>query len=159
LSANRVIAGMADTLRYLVGDGIELTVECAPDTGLIWANAGQIEQILLNLVANARDAIPETGRIAVQTANVDVDQAYGNPSVSGRFVMVAVSDTGSGIDDQTLPHIFEPFFTTKENGHGTGLGLSTVYSIVHHSGGHIAVESEPRQGTSFRVYLPRITEE
>ena len=156
LNVNEVIAKAEDILRRLAGRDIELVTEYGPDLGLVRADPGQIEQVLLNLVTNARDAIVDTGRITIRTANVesDLDDEKGNEPAP--YVIIAVSDTGVGIDEETQAHIFEPFFTTKENGAGTGLGLSTVYGIVRQSGGHIEVESKPGQGTTFIIHLPRI---
>ncbi len=148
LNVNELIAGTEDILRRLAGREIELITCYDPNLGLVRADPGQIEQVLLNLVANARDAIAGAGTISIRTENVDAGH-----------VLISVSDTGAGIDAETLPRIFEPFFTTKEAGSGTGLGLSTVYSIVRQSGGRVEVESELDQGTMFKVYLPRVTEE
>jgi signal transduction histidine kinase len=156
LNVNEVIARAEDILRRLAGRDIEFVTEYDPSLGLVRADPGQIEQVLLNLVANARDAIASTGRITIRTANVESNRTNEKEGKPVHDVMIAVSDTGDGIDEDTQAHIFEPFFTTKENGAGTGLGLSTVYGIVRQSGGSIEVKSEPGQGTTFTIYLPRI---
>ena len=148
-------------LQRLLGDNIHLETQAAPDTGSVKADPSQIEQVILNLVINARDAMPDGGTITIETGNVELDGAYVLEHLgarAGRYVMLAVSDTGTGIDQQALAHIFEPFFTTKELGKGTGLGLSMVYGIVKQSGGSIWVYSEKNRGTTFKVYLPRADE-
>ncbi len=155
LCVNEVVARMEGILRRLVGNDVDLIIQTEPHLGLVRAAPGQIEQVLLNLVSNARDAISGAGTIAIQTANPGSQHVDGHPSIAESSVMVAVSDTGAGIDPEILPHIFEPFYTTKEDDSGTGLGLSIVYSIVQQSGGHIDVESTAGQGTTFKIYLPR----
>src|SRR5277367_1108379 len=162
VSMQSILGDMEKILRRLIGEDIQLETSSAPDVGLIKADRSQIEQVILNLAVNARDAMPQGGRLTIETANVDLDASYSrSPAVlaPGKYVMLAVTDNGSGMDAETQTHIFEPFFTTKEKGKGTGLGLATVYGIVKQSGGYVWVYSELGQGTTFKIYLPRIEDE
>ena len=155
---NLMVVGIQQMLRRLIGETINLITITPPDVGPVRADPGQLEQVIINLAVNARDAMPDGGRLTIATSNVKVDEgtAQQRGVAPGPYVMLDVSDTGVGMDRETQAHLFEPFFTTKDHGKGTGLGLSTVYGIVNQSGGHISVHSEPGKGTAFRVYLPRI---
>ncbi len=159
LNLNLAVTNMEKMLRRIVSEDIELTTALQPELGLVKADPGQIEQVILNLAINARDAMPHGGKLTLETANIYLDQSYAQEHLNvipGPYIMLAVSDTGLGIEADTLPHIFEPFFTTKANEQGTGLGLATVYGIVTQSNGHIGCYSELQKGTTFRVYLPQI---
>ena len=162
VDVNAIVADMERLLRPLIGEDVELQTRLARDLGRTRADAGQVEQVIMNLVVNSRDAMPNGGRITIQTANITLDKdevrrehSYIHP---GSYVMLSVSDNGHGMDKETQARIFEPFFTTKEKGKGTGLGLSTVYGIIKQSGGYVLVQSEVGQGTTFRIYLPRVEE-
>lgn len=156
---NSIVSDMERLLRPLIGETIELVTRLQPGLGRTRADSGQIEQVIMNLVVNAKDAMPEGGRITIQTANAELDESYRREHtyiLPGAYVMLSVSDNGCGMDKETQSRIFEPFFTTKEKGKGTGLGLSTVYGIVKQSGGYIFAESSVGRGTTFRIYLPKV---
>jgi PAS domain S-box-containing protein len=158
IDLNSLIENMRKMLVRLIGEDIEIITALRPGIGKINADPGQIEQVVMNLVVNARDAMSDGGRIVIETTDVDLDEAYASARVgvkAGPYVMLAISDTGCGIDAETQKHIFEPYFTTKELGKGTGLGLSTVYGIVKQSEGNIWIQSEVGKGTTFNIYLPR----
>lgn len=159
ISLNTVIGGLKAMLQPLLHEGIELRITLAPALGNVLADAGQIEQVLMNLAVNSRDAMPTGGRLTIETGNVSLGEEYGDKRgvlPPGRYVTLVVTDTGEGMDEATKSRMFEPFFTTKKVGRGTGLGLATVYGIIRQTGGQIWAYSEPGQGTSFKIFLPRV---
>jgi PAS domain S-box-containing protein len=161
LDLNTVVADTTRMLQRLIGEDVELVTIAGPALGRVKADRGQIEQVIMNLAVNGRDAMPQGGKLMISTANAVMDEVYVRQhpgAVAGPYVLLTVSDTGCGMDQQTQAHIFEPFFTTKGPGKGTGLGLATVYGVVKQSGGYVSVYSEVGRGTSFKIYLPRTDE-
>jgi two-component system cell cycle sensor histidine kinase/response regulator CckA len=162
LDLNVVVLDLEKMLRRLIGEDIELVTTQDPMLGKVKADQGQIEQVILNLVVNARDAMPQGGKLVIATANTEMDETfvrrYPYPVQTGPYIILTVADSGVGMDAATKARVFEPFFTTKEKGKGTGLGLSTVYGVVKQSGGYIDCDSEPGEGTTFRIYLRRVSE-
>jgi len=158
LDLNAVVSEVEKLLRRLIGEDVELVTRLDPGLGSVKADPGQLEQVLMNLAVNARDAMPKGGTLTVETANTILDTGFAraNPGArSGEYAVLTVADTGIGMSDEDRSHAFEPFFTTKERGKGTGLGLATAYGIVKQSDGYITVESEPGRGATFRIYFPR----
>jgi two-component system cell cycle sensor histidine kinase/response regulator CckA len=161
IDVNAIVTGMERLLRPLIGENIELTTTLDPALGCTRADAGQLEQVIMNLVVNAKDAMPSGGKISIRTEAVALDESYRPENTyikNGPYVMISVCDNGQGMDRETQARIFEPFFTTKEKGKGTGLGLSTVYGIIKQSGGYVFVQSELNRGTIFTIYFPRVDE-
>ncbi|MBA3694488.1 MAG: response regulator [Acidobacteria bacterium] len=161
LDLNEVIVDTSKMLERMIGEDIQLVLALEAETELVNVDPGQLSQIIMNMVVNARDAMPQGGKLTIETANIFLEPDEARQKVGilpGPYVMLAVCDTGHGINDQILQHIFEPFFTTKEIGRGTGLGLATVYGIVKQSGGNIEVDSKVGVGTTFKIYLPQVTE-
>lgn len=161
LDLNKVVEGISEMLRRVIGEHIEIATRLSPELGNVISDQAGVEQAITNLVVNARDAMPQGGKITIETSNVDLDEEYCSQHAGvapGPHVMLAVTDTGKGMSKETLSHLFEPFFTIKPQGKGTGLGLTTVYGAVKQSRGHVAVYSEPDHGSTFKLFFPRTDE-
>jgi CheY-like chemotaxis protein len=161
VNLNDLVENTEGTLARLIGEDIDLSFYPGDDLWIVRFDPSQVDQILINLAVNARDAMPDGGKLTIETSNIRLNEAYCRDHagfIPGDYVQVMVSDNGVGMDRETISHVFEPFFTTKEVDKGTGLGLSTIYGIVNQHGGFINVYSEPGQGTTFRIYIPRVTE-
>jgi CheY-like chemotaxis protein len=161
IDVNAIVTNMERLLRPLIGEDVELTTSLEPAVGCTRADAGQLEQVIMNLVVNAKDAMPNGGKLCIRTSSTTLDDAHSSENTfikPGSYVMISIADSGEGMDRETQARIFEPFFTTKEKGKGTGLGLSTVYGIIKQSGGYVFVQSELGRGTTFTIYFPRVNE-
>ncbi|PYU60487.1 MAG: hybrid sensor histidine kinase/response regulator, partial [Acidobacteria bacterium] len=161
MDLNASVLEIEKMLHRLIGEDVELVIRLDRNLGYVKADPGQVSQVLMNLALNSRDAMPSGGKLVIETAHLELDDTYVRQHLGARpgpFIMLAVSDTGIGMDAETLSHIFEPFFTTKETGKGTGLGLSMVYGIVKQSNGYIMAYSEPGSGTTFKIYFPSTEE-
>jgi CheY-like chemotaxis protein len=159
LDVNKLVSGMSELLRRTLGESISIETVLAGGLWATFADGNQLERALVNMAVNARDAMPQGGKLTIETANAALDDTYASAYedlVPGQYVLIAVTDTGAGIPADILARVFEPFFTTKDVGHGTGLGLSQVYGFVKQSGGHIKIYSEPGEGTTVKIYLPRL---
>jgi PAS domain S-box-containing protein len=159
LSVNKLVGGMSELLHRTLGEPVELETVLAPNIWAVEADPNQLENAIINLAVNARDAMPDGGKLTIETSNTHLDDAYAAQNTGvlpGQYVVICISDTGTGMDEETLQRVFEPFFTTKDVGRGTGLGLSMVYGFVKQSGGHVKIYSEPGQGTTVKIYLPRL---
>jgi CheY-like chemotaxis protein len=161
LHFNAVVLEMEKMLRPLIGEDIQLTTRLAPQLGYVYADLGHLQQLVMNLVVNARDAMPQGGTLRIETTNVELESVQGARYLgtpAGSYVMLSVQDSGAGMDTEVMSHLFEPFYTTKEPGKGTGLGLAVVYGILEQEGGDIEVQSVPGAGSTFKIYLPRVDE-
>jgi CheY-like chemotaxis protein len=157
IQINEVVSGMRSLLERVLGEDVDLIMDLDPSLGQVTADPGQLEQVVLNMAVNARDAMPQGGQLTLETRHVDVDPTYAHQGIEpapGSYEVLSIGDTGVGMDAATIARVFEPFFTTKPIGKGTGLGLATAYGVIKQSGGHITVDSEPGNGTIFHLYLP-----
>jgi CheY-like chemotaxis protein len=159
MDINETVTGLNPMLSRLIGEDVQLVVHVDPELGLVMADAAQIEQVIMNLAVNARDAMPDGGTLTISTANTDLDAGFARThvgAVEGKYVVLMVADTGIGMAPEVMEHVFEPFFTTKERGKGTGLGLATVFAIARQFGGFVEVQSQPGVGSAFSFHLPRL---